>query len=87
MTHERLDRLGRADLHIHTWASDGTASVVEVLDHVEADGFLDVIAIADHERIDAALAARRIARTAASASRSSWARRSRPAAGTSWGCS
>ena len=61
MTAEPLDRLGRADLHIHTWASDGTASVVEVLDHVEAEGFLDVIAIADHERIDAALAARQMA--------------------------
>ena len=33
------DRLGRADLHIHTLASDGTAGVVEILDHVErADG-------------------------------------------------
>ena len=29
------DRLGRADLHIHTLASDGTAGVVEILDHVE----------------------------------------------------
>ncbi len=57
-----LERLGRADLHIHTWASDGTSSVVEILDRVEHDGFLDVIAIADHERIDAALAAREIAR-------------------------
>ena len=28
------DRLGRADLHIHTLASDGTADVVEILDHV-----------------------------------------------------
>ncbi len=57
-----LERLGRADLHIHTWASDGTSSVVEILDRVERDGFLDVIAIADHERIDAALAAREIVR-------------------------
>jgi predicted metal-dependent phosphoesterase TrpH len=61
MTAEPVDRLGRADLHIHTWASDGTASVVEVLDRVEDEGFLDVIAIADHERIDAALAARDMA--------------------------
>ena len=30
------DRLGRADLHIHTLASDGTAGVEAVLDHVEA---------------------------------------------------
>ncbi len=61
MTAEPLVRLGRADLHIHTLASDGTASVVEVLDRVERQGFLDVIAIADHERIDAAVAGRQIA--------------------------
>lgn len=54
-------RLGRADLHIHTWASDGTAPVQAVLDRVEAEGVLDVIAIADHERIDAAVAARQMA--------------------------
>lgn len=54
--------LGRADLHIHTLASDGTAGVVEILDHVEANTELDVIAITDHERIDAALAGRAIAR-------------------------
>jgi predicted metal-dependent phosphoesterase TrpH len=54
-------RRGRADLHIHTWASDGTAPVQAVLDHVEAEGVLDVIAIADHERIDAAVAAHQMA--------------------------
>lgn len=52
---------GRADLHIHTVASDGTASVADILERVAADGRLDVIAITDHERIDAALAARTIA--------------------------
>ena len=56
------DRLGRADLHIHTLASDGTAGVVDILDHVERNTELDVIAITDHERIDAALAARSMAR-------------------------
>ena len=55
------DRLGRADLHIHTLASDGTSGIVAILDRVEADTDLDVIAITDHERIDAALAARAIA--------------------------
>jgi len=55
-------RLGRADLHIHTLASDGTAGIVEILDHVEREADLDVIAITDHERIDAALAARSLAR-------------------------
>jgi hypothetical protein len=56
------DRLGRADLHIHTLASDGTSGILEILDHVEQRTTLDVIAITDHERIDAALAARAIAR-------------------------
>jgi predicted metal-dependent phosphoesterase TrpH len=35
--------------------------VAEILDHVEGEGILDVIAITDHERIDAAVAARRLA--------------------------
>jgi predicted metal-dependent phosphoesterase TrpH len=56
------ERLGRADLHIHTLASDGTASLVEILDHVQRNTELDVIAITDHERIDAALAGRSMAR-------------------------
>ena len=56
------ERLGRADLHIHTMASDGTASVVDILDHVAQHTELDVIAITDHERIDAALAGRSMAR-------------------------
>jgi predicted metal-dependent phosphoesterase TrpH len=55
-------RFGRADLHIHTVASDGTADIPAILDHVAARGDLDVIAITDHERIDAAVAARDMAR-------------------------
>ena len=55
------ERLGRADLHIHTLASDGTAGAIAILEHVEANLDLDVIAITDHERIDAAVAARAIA--------------------------
>lgn len=54
-------RPGRADLHVHTLASDGTSSVAEILDHVAASGLLDVLAITDHERIDAAVAARHMA--------------------------
>ena len=61
MTAEPLVRLGRADLHVHSLASDGTSSVEEILGFVEEQGFLDVLAIADHERIDAALAARAMA--------------------------
>jgi hypothetical protein len=55
-----VERRGRADLHIHTLASDGTNGVLEILDHVGGLD-LDVIGIADHDRVDAALAARAIA--------------------------
>ncbi len=55
------DRLGRADLHIHTLASDGTSGLDEVLHHAVNVAGLDVIAITDHERIDAAFAARAMA--------------------------
>ena len=51
---------GRADLHIHSLASDGTSSVADILTAAEAAG-LDVIAITDHERVDAAFAARAMA--------------------------
>jgi predicted metal-dependent phosphoesterase TrpH len=51
---------GKADMHLHTLYSDGTASVQAVLDHVEAHTDLDLIAITDHERIDGALRAREI---------------------------
>lgn len=61
MTPEPTVRLGRADMHIHTLASDGVSSVTEILDRVETEGLLDVIAIADHERIDAAVAGRQLA--------------------------
>jgi len=53
---------GRADLHVHTLASDGVSSIAEILDHAEDRLGLDVIAITDHERIDAAVAAREMAR-------------------------
>jgi predicted metal-dependent phosphoesterase TrpH len=54
---------GRGDLHIHTLASDGVDGIATILDRVVADGSFDLIGIADHERVDAALAARAIART------------------------
>ena len=53
-------RLGRADLHVHTMASDGTATVSQVLARAEEQG-LDVVAITDHDRVDAAMAARAMA--------------------------
>jgi predicted metal-dependent phosphoesterase TrpH len=55
------DRLGRADLHIHTLASDGTSGLEETLQHAIHVAALDVIAITDHERADAAFAARQMA--------------------------
>jgi predicted metal-dependent phosphoesterase TrpH len=51
----------KADLHIHTIASDGTASVEEVL--AQAAAFdLRVIAITDHDTLDGARQAQRLAR-------------------------
>ena len=55
------ERRGRADLHIHSVASDGTATAEQILEHVERNTDLDVIALTDHERIDAAVAARAMA--------------------------
>lgn len=46
---------GRADLHMHTTASDGVPTVRELLEHVEHNTRLDAIAITDHDRVDAAL--------------------------------
>jgi predicted metal-dependent phosphoesterase TrpH len=56
------ERRGRADIHIHTLASDGVSSVAQILDAAERQPELDVIAITDHERIDAAQAAQAMAR-------------------------
>jgi len=46
---------GRADVHMHTRASDGLATVQQVLDYIEDWGGLDVIAITDHDVLDASL--------------------------------
>jgi predicted metal-dependent phosphoesterase TrpH len=51
----------KADLHIHTIHSDGTASVVALLEHVAARTDLRVIAITDHDTIAGALEARNLA--------------------------
>lgn len=47
--------MGSADIHIHTTASDGFASVKQVLNHITRMGTLDVIAITDHDVLDASL--------------------------------
>jgi predicted metal-dependent phosphoesterase TrpH len=54
------EALGRADLHIHSLASDGISSVAQIIEAAE-QAELDVIAITDHERMDAALAAQSMA--------------------------
>ncbi len=43
-------RLGKADLHIHSLYSDGTATISEILEHAAASD-LRLIAITDHDRI------------------------------------
>ena len=53
--------MSRADLHIHTLASDGVDGVEAILGAALA-ARLRVIAITDHERIDAAVVAQRLAR-------------------------
>lgn len=47
--------IGRADIHIHTTASDGFDSVQDILDYTAALGTLDVVAITDHDVLDASL--------------------------------
>lgn len=46
---------GRADIHMHTTASDGFHTVREVLDHIARMGTLDVIAVTDHDVLDSSL--------------------------------
>lgn len=53
-------RYSKADLHLHTVHSDGTATVCELLEHV-ARTDLRVIAVTDHDTIVGALEARRMA--------------------------
>ena len=46
---------GRADIHMHTNASDGLPTAKQLLDYVAKRGHLDVIAITDHDRLEASL--------------------------------
>jgi hypothetical protein len=50
--------MGKADLHIHSGAGDGLATVYEILDYVENETDLDLIAITDHDLIAGSLEAR-----------------------------
>ncbi len=49
---------GKADLHMHSTYSDGSATIEQMLEHAEQNTDLDVIAITDHDVIDGALRAR-----------------------------
>jgi predicted metal-dependent phosphoesterase TrpH len=51
---------GKADVHMHTIHSDGTATVPELLEHVAANTDLKVIAVTDHDTIVGAREAHRI---------------------------
>src|SRR5690606_38677341 len=53
--HWQQTQRGTADLHIHTSASDGYASVQAVMAHVGKRTRLDVVAITDHDVLDASL--------------------------------
>jgi predicted metal-dependent phosphoesterase TrpH len=52
----------KADIHIHTTYSDGTASVSAVLEHIARNTDLRLIAVTDHDVIAGALLARQMSR-------------------------
>lgn len=54
------NRLGRADLQIHTAHGDGMGNAAEIFDSIDKNQFLDVIAITDHDDINGALLAREV---------------------------
>ena len=49
---------GKADLHMHSTYSDGSATIEQILEHVEQNTDLDVIALTDHDVIEGSLRAR-----------------------------
>ncbi len=55
-----IPQAGKADVHMHTVASDGAAKPQELLDYVEHETDLDVIAITDHDTMTGALAVQKI---------------------------
>ena len=57
-----IDQISKADLHIHTTASDGTATVPELLEYVARTTDLRVIGITDHDSIAGAKEAAHLAR-------------------------
>jgi predicted metal-dependent phosphoesterase TrpH len=59
--HDQLPGLSKADLHIHSFFSDGKPSIEEILAYTEKKTNLDVIAITDHDTINGALHAAELA--------------------------
>ena len=51
-------KVGFADLHLHTCASDGLMTAHELVDYVERATSLDVIAVTDHDETRSSLEAR-----------------------------
>ncbi|MDO8722934.1 MAG: PHP-associated domain-containing protein [Syntrophales bacterium] len=51
---------GRADLHIHSSASDGIPHIPQILEYIELQTNLDIIAITDHDGIEGSHQAREI---------------------------
>jgi len=49
---------GKADLHMHSTYSDGSATIEQILEHVLQNTNLDVIALTDHDVIEGSLRAR-----------------------------
>ncbi len=49
---------GKADLHMHSTYSDGSATIEQILEHVQDNTDLDVIALTDHDVIEGSLRAR-----------------------------
>ncbi len=52
-----IPRAGKADIHVHTSASDGAPSPRQLLEYIEHHTDLDVVAITDHDTLDGALEA------------------------------
>jgi hypothetical protein len=55
---QSLGKPGKADLHMHSTYSDGTAEIEQILEHVQHNTDLDVIALTDHDVIEGSLRAR-----------------------------
>ena len=61
-TSDLLPATNRADLHLHTVASDGLATIEQVLEQVAQTGQLGIVAVTDHDRMFAPAQARQLER-------------------------